>query len=190
MRSKPDPITVKTRILDAGVALLETQGIATVTQPRVAKAAGVSQSHLTYYFPTRNRLLLGIAEAAIEHVLEGIRDSASVPATADLGRQLGELIVRHAPVRVLLGLIVAADSEPELRAALDRLIGRVREGLAGLLAARGIAVSSQQVLVLHAGIVGLAILNLARQTEASEAEVCDGATALLSCLAGRPWSIP
>lgn len=190
MRSTPDPTSIKTRILDAGVALLETQGIATVTQPRVAKLAGVSQGHLTYYFPTRNRLLLGIAEAAIERVLEGMRESASVSATADLGRQLGELVVRHAPVRVLLGLIVAADSEPELRSALDTLIGRVREGLAGLLAARGVAVSPEQVLALHAGIVGLAIMNLARQTEASEAEVCDGAAELLSCLAGRHWRVP
>ena len=33
------------------VTLLHEQGLAALTQPRIAKAAGVSQSHLTYYFP-------------------------------------------------------------------------------------------------------------------------------------------
>ena len=58
-------MSVKERLLEAGVTLLREQGIAALTQPRIARQAGVSQSHLTYYFPTRNVLLLAIAEHSI-----------------------------------------------------------------------------------------------------------------------------
>ena len=50
-------MNVKDAILDASVALLKDKGIAALTQPQVAKAAGIKQSHLTYYFPTREDLV-------------------------------------------------------------------------------------------------------------------------------------
>ena len=59
-------MNVKDAILDASVALLKDKGIAALTQPQVARAAGIKQSHLTYYFPTRAALLLAIAEHSID----------------------------------------------------------------------------------------------------------------------------
>ena len=171
MVTSAQTMTIRKRILDAGVDLLETQGVAALTQPRVAKAAGVSQSHLTYYFPTRNRLLMALAETAVERLLDGLRVAADRPADADAAQLFAEMILHHAPVRVLLGLIVAADREPELRLSLAGLIARVRHGLAGLLEVKGLSASPQQVLALHAGIVGLAVMNYARQTAESEHEV-------------------
>ena len=41
-------------------------------QPRVAAEAGLRQSHLTYYFPTRADLLAGVARAAVERQLEEV----------------------------------------------------------------------------------------------------------------------
>jgi len=176
-------MSIRSRILEAGVELLQTQGIAMLTQPRIAKAAGVSQSHLTYYFPTRNQLLLAIAETAIERVVDGLLTATRGRGAEDLARQLGELLPRQAPVRVLLGLIVAADSEPELRSALAGLIARVRERFGELLGARGLPVTPDRLLVLHAGLVGLAVMNLARQSDESLAEVRRGAAELLHLLA-------
>ncbi len=156
-----------------------------LTQPRIAKAAGVSQSHLTYYFPTRNRLLLAIAETAVEQVVDGLSVATAGGGPNDLAQQLGELLPRQAPVRVLLGLIVAADSEPELRDALSGLIGRVRARFAELLGARGFHVTSDQLLVVHAALVGLAVMNLARQSDASLDEVHRGVAEVLRLVAAH-----
>jgi AcrR family transcriptional regulator len=182
MATNAQAMTIRKRILDAGVGLLETQGVAALTQPRVAKAAGVSQSHLTYYFPTRNRLLMALAETAVERLLDGLRAAVDRPVGADAAQVFAEMVLHHAPMRVLLGLIVAADREPELRLSLAGLIARVRHGLGGLLEANGLAASPQQVLALHAGIVGLAVMNYARQTAESEHEVRVGMAELFSRL--------
>ena len=51
------PATARERILRAAVLLLNEEGFSALTQTRVAKHAGVRQSHVTYYFPARNDLL-------------------------------------------------------------------------------------------------------------------------------------
>ena len=56
---------VRERILEAALGLLSQSGAHELTQPRVAKAAGVRQSHLTYYFPTRADLLQEVARYSI-----------------------------------------------------------------------------------------------------------------------------
>ena len=52
---------VRSRILEAALGLLAENGAHELTQPKVARAAGVRQSHLTYYFPTRGELLQEVA---------------------------------------------------------------------------------------------------------------------------------
>ena len=41
------PVNVKEAILVAGQELLRESGVAALTQPKVARAAGIKQSHLT-----------------------------------------------------------------------------------------------------------------------------------------------
>ncbi len=176
-------MSTRQNIIQAGVELLQTQGIAALTQPRVARAAGVSQGNLTYHFSTRNDLLLAVAEAAIESLLAHLKDAASDPAGVDLGTALGTVMPRQAPVRVMLGLIVAADDHPELRVALDGLVTRVRTGITGLLAAQGISETDEHALLAHATLVGLAVMNQARQNAASAADIVCGTNALLALLA-------
>jgi AcrR family transcriptional regulator len=176
-------MSVRDRILSAGVGLLKAEGIAALTQPRIARAAGVSQSHLTYYFPTRNRLLLAIAEQSIEGVLESVHLPAEATGSASLAERLGALIGELPQVRVVLGLIVAADREPELREALRAFVERMRARIATLLAREGAGPSAEHALVFHATVVGLAVMNLARQSEASRAEIGQGLAALLGFFA-------
>lgn len=173
---------IRSRILQAGLDLLHRQGLAALSQTQVARAAGVGQGHLTYYFPTRNDLLLAIAEAAIEHTLAALQDGGGNAPHADLGEQIGRMLPGQPQVRVLLGLIVAADRQPELRGALAGLIGRVRAHLGTLLSARGCPLTDDRLLLLHAGIVGLAVMNEARRNDESEAETRRGAAALLNLL--------
>ena len=176
-------MSTRHNIIRAGVELLQTHGVAALTQPRVAKAAGLSQGNLTYHFPTRNDLLLAVAEAAIEALLTQLKAAAADPAQPDLGALLGSVMPRQAPMRVMLGLIVAADNHPELRVALDGLVKRVRAGIAALLAARGISQSAEHVLLAHATLVGLAVMHQARQNAASAADIVHGTNTLLALLA-------
>ncbi|MDH3319882.1 MAG: TetR/AcrR family transcriptional regulator [Betaproteobacteria bacterium] len=53
---------VRDRILEAALGLLAESGAHELTQPKVSKAAGVRQSRLTYYFPTRADLLQAVAQ--------------------------------------------------------------------------------------------------------------------------------
>src|SRR5204862_155958 len=59
---------VRSRILEAALGLLAESGAHELTQPRVARAAGVRQSHLTYYFPTRAALMQAVARHSIERL--------------------------------------------------------------------------------------------------------------------------
>ena len=61
---------VRDRILDAALELLAQGGAQELTQPRVARAAGVRQSHLTYYFPTRAHLFQAVAHRSLDELAD------------------------------------------------------------------------------------------------------------------------
>jgi len=171
-------MSVKHRLLESGLALLHEQGLAALTQPRVAKAAGVSQSHLTYYFPTRNDLLLAIAEHSVDQALARPLESAG----ADPLEAMSAAMVYLPRVRMLLGLLAAADQEPALRDAVARLVTHIRQSIGKLLTRLGYALDSEHVMVFHAAVVGLAALNLGRQSPQSEQELKAGLAQLLALL--------
>jgi len=51
-------------ILDTALRIASNDGIKDLTQTNVASAAGVRQSHLTYYFPLKVDLLTAVLEAS------------------------------------------------------------------------------------------------------------------------------
>ena len=178
------PVNVKEAILVAGQELLRESGVAALTQPKVARAAGIKQSHLTYYFPTRAKLLLGIAEytasEAMAHVAERL---AAKPERATLAGMVSEIMINGLLPRVVIGLIVAADAEPGIRDSLRELVSNVRARLQSLLAAAGLAASADAALLFHATVVGLAVMHQARMSPASAAEVDNGVASMLKLLA-------
>ncbi len=178
------PVNVKEAILVAGQELFRESGVAALTQPKVARAAGIKQSHLTYYFPTRAKLLLGIAEytasEAMAHVAERL---AAKPERATLAGMVSEIMINGLPPRVVIGLIVAADAEPGIRDSLRELVSNVRARLQSLLAAAGLAASADAALLFHATVVGLAVMHQARMSPASAAEVDNGVASMLKLLA-------
>ena len=178
------PVNVKEAILVAGQELLRESGVAALTQPKVARAAGIKQSHLTYYFPTRAKLLLGIAEytasEAMAHVAERL---AAKPERATLAGMVSEIMINGLPPQVVIGLIVAADAEPGIRDSLRELVSNVRARLQSLLAAAGLAASADAALLFHATVVGLAVMHQARMSPASAAEVDNGVASMLRLLA-------
>ena len=177
-------MTVRQSILDAGVALLKEKGIAALTQPQVARAAGIKQSHLTYYYPTRADLLLAVAESSIAATLERFAESlAEHPSPATIAGQIAEVMIDGLPPRLIVGLIVAADAEPQIRSALAGFIAQVRARLQQMLAAAGVAADSETTLLAHATLVGLAIMHQARLSDESKREVRQGIAALMQRLA-------
>jgi AcrR family transcriptional regulator len=57
---------VRDRVLEAAFGLLAESGAHELTRPKVSKVAGIRQSHLTYYFPTRADLLQEVVRYSVE----------------------------------------------------------------------------------------------------------------------------
>ena len=176
-------VTVRDTILTAGIALLREYGITALTQPKVAAAAGVKQSHLTYYFPKRVDLLLGVAEYAIDNILNdleaGLVNNPAPPAFVDT---VSKAMIDGVPPRVMLGLIVAADADPEIRPALQKLIRRVRHHIQLVLAKSGMVADDTTTLLFHATVVGLAVMHDAQRTDESAQEVKAGVESIVKLM--------
>jgi AcrR family transcriptional regulator len=163
-------MTVRRRILDAALGLLARSGVHALTQPRISKAAGVRQSHLTYYFPTINDLLQALARHSLEALVAelGGRDLARRPAS--LPDALAGASADRRRVRVMLGLVAAADREPALKPWLRAFIDELRRGFASILRAGGLEATPGEVAFLHSVVVGQAVLQLARDDPAARRE--------------------
>lgn len=175
---------IKTAILNAGVALLKEKGIAALTQPQVARAAGIKQSHLTYYFPKRTDLMLGIAEHAILGFLDelSVRLEHTAPPAA-FAEALATAMVNGGPPRIMLGLIVVADSEPAVRPALCKLISLARQRLQKVLEISGIQGNEMTTTLFHAAVVGLTVMHNAQNTPKSARDLSEGIAGMLRLLA-------
>jgi AcrR family transcriptional regulator len=99
---------VRDRILEAALGLLAESGAHELTRPKVSKAAGVRQSHLTYYFPTRADLLQEVARYSVEK-LAGELAAERDHSPAHVAEKVAAGAADKRRVRVILGLVMAAD---------------------------------------------------------------------------------
>jgi AcrR family transcriptional regulator len=168
---------VRERILDAALALLARGGAAELTQPRIARAAGIRQSHLTYYFPTRDALLQAVADRSIDALAATLMRAARRGRLGSdtLPRALARAITDKGRTRTMLALVGTADRDPEVRKRLRRFIGEARARLSGVVRAAGGPGQPEDIAFLHTLLVGCAVLHLARDDAASRRE----ATAVL-----------
>ena len=157
------------KIIAASLELLRREGMPALTQPRVAKAAGLRQSHITYYFPTRSDLIAAVATSVAEGLTTGF-DSAFAPDHPGTLEKRIALIGTPERTRLLLALVLAADRETSVRALFRRLTKDVRAHMAMGLKHHGINADADGVALLHALGVGLAVLDLARGEPASRRE--------------------
>jgi AcrR family transcriptional regulator len=166
---------IRRHLLDTAFGLLGEHGVAYLTQPRVSKAAGVRQSHLTYYFPTRADLLVAVARHGMEILAGPLLDQAQRGAVtpAQMPAILTAALTDRRRIRAVLGLIVAADEDPQVREALRELLKMVRARLTEVFGALGMPADAESVALIHTFVVGAAVLHHARGDEAGrrEAEV-------------------
>jgi AcrR family transcriptional regulator len=152
----------KQDILNASLAILREEGLAGLTQPRVAARAGVRQGHMTYYFPTRIDLLTAVARAAIEAQSNAarslLRGISNIRQDVD---QLASVVVRHENTRLLAALNQAADQEPAVRKLFGELLKTFVTEIGASLERLHIEASAARIDLVHALFVGLSIIDLA-----------------------------
>jgi AcrR family transcriptional regulator len=161
----------RTKILEAALGLLAKGGAQEMTQPRIAKAAGVGQGHLTYYFPTIHKLLEEVAKYTLDSMTAEIAQHA--PAERPLSL-LDAAIATSADkrrMRMVLGLVTTVDREPKLKPRMREFLNKeIRQGLTRMVKAGGLEGTPDQVAFLHSVVVGQGILQLARDNEDAREE--------------------
>jgi AcrR family transcriptional regulator len=172
---------VRQRILEAALAVLREGGVGALTQARVARRAGVRQSHLTYYFPRRPDLVSETIRR-VTGAMAGRVGGALAQGGRDGAATLGELLEAvEAPehMRMFVGAIVEGDRDPDVRAILVRETRAFEEALAAAFAGDDarerarVALAALWGLGLHAFVTGSAARGAERD-------------ALLAHLARRP----
>jgi AcrR family transcriptional regulator len=172
------------RILDTALALLNQLGYDKLTQPQVAKAAGITQGHLTYYFPTRSNLLLAVAEHSLRSSMsQFLERSAKAGANPDMAATMvRQALLDKARTRTILGLVIASDSDREIKKPLREMVKHARSLAAALLGAAGSNATPQQATLLHACLVGLSVVTFAMDSPKSDRELGDAAGCLLALM--------
>ncbi len=175
-------------ILRATLAMVADKGVATVSNRRVAAAAGVSLGSLTYHFPSqaellRESLLLYVTEEVgrLEALAATLR--ARNPGAAEVVGEVEALIARPSggpgPLAEL-ELHLQAARDPQLQEASRRCFAAYDALAADALAALGVPDPARHAGPVVALITGLGLRRLGSGAADSEAV----ADALLTFLRG------
>jgi len=130
-------VPVRERILNAAFTVIQETG--RVAQPQVAKAAGVPQGHLTYYFPKKVDLLKAVGLRFAEEIsremfaaVNSVDWSVQGADQSEIRATVLKFTTNRKRTRTLVGLIVEGERHPEVLDGLRRgaqmmrgLIGRV-----------------------------------------------------------------
>jgi AcrR family transcriptional regulator len=174
------------KILDAGLTILREQGLAGLTQPRVAAMTGLRQSHLTYYYPTRADLLTAVTRAAIEAQLAGARSlTKGIASAKQAAAKMAGVATRRENTRVLAALNQAADQEPTVRALFTELLDGFIGELGALLEKLKLSPTEARIDLLHALFVGLSIIDLATRRKNGRARAKAALGLTLDLLSGE-----
>ena len=146
-------------LLQAALELLQTQGFSALTQARVAKLAGVRQSHLTYYFPTRNDLLKAVVEATSNALLELISNQDK-PTLAKIRSVMVGMARQHFVPRLMLSLIMAAEEDPSLKVWLQSFNQEFINRLAAALRHVGLKIAKGDLRLYLSALVGALVMGL------------------------------
>jgi AcrR family transcriptional regulator len=162
--TEPD---IRERLIDAAFRLLRDGTGKRLVQTKVAAAAGVLQSHLTYYFPKRADLIAAAARRTIDHLareVQTLMTSERWPGDgASPERRLMALVSfiveDKGRSRAVLGLALEALEDESVRSLL---IEEVRAARALLSATMGRPTEHPDIDIALAVLQGLAFRHLLR----------------------------
>ena len=141
--------------LEAAIGLIGDEGLNGFTTPKVARRAGLRQSHLTYYFPTREDLLVAVAERVVTDRIATLGAVAAARTPAAKVRSLAAILVDPEQTRLLLALIQTADRVTQVAGAFDRLRTGIAPGSEALLRAWRIDATADALQLLQATSTGI-----------------------------------
>jgi AcrR family transcriptional regulator len=126
------------RIAAAALELLRERGSKGLSQPQVAKRAGVPQGHLTYYFPRKADLIGEVARRVQQQMQADLLEHAAHAGKHDTPKKaavelLARLILDTERARSLLGLLVEAEADDAVRATVLETLEHGRALLASLM---------------------------------------------------------
>lgn len=98
--------------MNAALDIIESEGMKSLTQPRIAKACGLRQSHLTYYFPRKADLYIALLETSHQ------RAEARAGGNVSLETMLIGLFFDPKRMRFFLSIILEVGDDPDLQAIL------------------------------------------------------------------------
>ena len=149
-------------IVAAAIDVIAEGGLGSFTQPRVARRAGLRQSHLTYYFPTRDDLLFAVADEAVERRVAALSAAAASDGPQEKLAALARVLSSPEQTRVLIALTQSADQHEAVQASFGALARRVAPLSASLLEAYDVVADEDSLALLQATSTGIAVLALGR----------------------------
>lgn len=159
--SKPDG--VRQRLLNAALGLMHEQGFHALTQARVAATAGVRQSHLTYYFPTRNDLLKAVVQESKNAMCASTMTACIQEKNLSLDA-FKEILIQHLTTsktpRLMLALTAACDEDLSLRQWMLEFQIDSRARFAEILNAYQLFPSEDDLMLFHCIVIGASALSL------------------------------
>lgn len=123
------------QILKAAIGVLREEGIEKLSQTRVARAAGLRQGHLTYYFPKKADLWAAVAQHAEESLREDLTNflasdgwpGADASERARVTAMVTYLVQDRQRARIMMSLALKAHQDPRLTEIYLHNIGRTRD---------------------------------------------------------------
>lgn len=90
------------QIVDAAIAVIAEQGLQSLSLSEIETKAGMSRGQLTYYFPTKESILVAVFDRHVQRMHQRVESSEASPCGAgsfrDRYEQLLKMILSHPPV--------------------------------------------------------------------------------------------
>ena len=163
---------IRCRLIDAALEVLLRDGILGFSQSKVAKQAGLRQSHLTYYFPTRNDLLTVVVEHGCQLVIhaQGCNAEAQVLSLPEFRQAMCNNVCDSRIARLMVAVTVAAETDPKLKGWISDFDRRMLNNKKEAFLRQGVQASPEELALFHSTIAGIAIRNLNSSTPEDVAE--------------------
>lgn len=158
-----DARPVRERIVNAALELAQTIGVQGMSQARVAAAAGIRQSHLTYYFPTRADLIKATVYAIRDQMLDATRNALSVSDNlTDPVQALREFCLREVcdlnKARLVLSLMVVAEQEPSLHHWQEEFVEEDLGQWVAVYRQLGLDPKAEEIELFHTTYIGATLV--------------------------------
>jgi AcrR family transcriptional regulator len=151
-------------IVKAALELAKTTSLTQVSQAKIAKQAGVTQSHLTYYFPKRSDLikaaLIKMQEELFntDELLSRLGETSLTPHT--LKRLILNEVGNTSRSWLIISALLASHEDEELQRWFEQFEESLYNNFTLIIEKAGLKPLPEEISVLHMCIVGCNMLSV------------------------------